>query len=62
VFCTVREPWPWPTCGYLAGAVTRHLELHGFAPEVRIDRCRAQGGQTCTLAVHFDGPQDGDPA
>lgn len=62
VFCTVRDVWPWPTCGYAASAVARHLELHGFAPTVRIDSCRAQGGQTCTLAVSFDGPLDGDAA
>ena len=62
VFCTLRDTWPWPTCAYAAGAITRHLELHGFAPDVRIDTCRAQGGQTCTLTVHFDGVPEGESA
>ena len=44
VFCTLRDTWPWPTCAYAAGALTRHLELHGFAADVRIETCRAAGG------------------
>lgn len=55
VFCTLRDSWPWPTCAYAAGAITRHLELHGFVPDVRIEACRAQSGQRCTLTVEFDG-------
>jgi len=55
VFCTLRDTWAWPTCGYAVGALTRHLELHGFAAEVRIDTCRAQGAPACTLTVYFDG-------
>lgn len=62
VFCTLRDTWPWPTCAYAAAAVTRHLELHGFAPEVRIETCRAQGGPCCTLTVHFDGVPEGESA
>lgn len=62
VFCTLRDTWPWPTCAYAAGALTRHLELHGFAADVRIQTCRATSGQACTLAVSFDGPLDPEPA
>ncbi|MBL8135916.1 MAG: hypothetical protein JNL48_04785 [Acidobacteria bacterium] len=62
VFCSLRDTWPWPTCAYAAAAVTRHLELLGFTPDVRIDTCRAQGGQTCTLTVHFDGRPEGESA
>lgn len=61
VFCTLRDTWPWPTCAYLTGALTRHLELHGFAADVRIEGCRAGGGQACTLAVAFDGAPATEP-
>jgi hypothetical protein len=51
VFCTLREPWPWPTCAYVAGAVQRWLELHGIEAQIAITACQAQGLPTCTLAV-----------
>lgn len=54
VFCTLRDPWPWPTCGYAAAAITRHLELHGFEAGARIERCRGQGGAACSLDVVYD--------
>jgi hypothetical protein len=56
VFCTLRDAWPWPTCGYLASAVGHWLTLHDLAAVVEVDGCRAQGGPRCTLAVHFDAP------
>lgn len=62
VFCTLRDTWAWPTCAYVAGALTRHLELHGVAADVRIETCRAQGGTTCTLVVDFDGAPPAEPA
>lgn len=62
VFCTLRDTWPWPTCAYVAGALTRHLELHGFAADVQIESCRAAGGHGCTLAVSFDGVPATEPA
>lgn len=58
VFCTLREPWPWPTCAYVAGALTRHFELHGLDAHVRIESCKAQGSEPCTLTVFFDGPPE----
>ena len=61
VFCTLRDPWPWPTCAYVAGALGRHLELHGLTAEARIEGCHAQGGASCTLTVVFDAPPAGEP-
>jgi hypothetical protein len=55
VFCSLRDTWPWPTCGWVAGALTRELELHGLPSAVRIETCRAQGGATCTHSIDFDG-------
>jgi len=54
VFCTLRDTWPWPTCVYVAAAVTRYLELHGVAAEVRIEGCCAQGGAACAFSVDFN--------
>jgi hypothetical protein len=62
VFCTLRETWAWPTCTYVAGALTRHFELHGVAADVRIETCCAQGGATCTLTVDFDGAPAAEPS
>lgn len=56
VFCTLREPWPWPTCTYFAAAIERHLELCGAPAAVRVDSCRASGSGSCRLDVDFTGP------
>jgi hypothetical protein len=53
VFCAVRGAWPWPTCTYVVGAVTRQLELHGIEAAVRIVRCRATDAGSCMLEVAF---------
>ena len=53
VFCTLRDPWPWPTCTYFASAIQRHLELCGSPAAVRIEACRAAGADPCRLAVDF---------
>jgi len=58
VFCTLREPWPWPTCTYFAAAIARHLELCGTPALARIDACRAQATGPCRLAFDFAGPPD----
>ncbi len=55
VFCVLRDTWPWPTCAWAAGALTRHLELHGVAAAVTIETCRAQGGTACRLTIDFTG-------
>ena len=54
VFCNVRDRWPWPTCAYVASAVSRLLELQGLTADVRVEACRAQGESACTLTVTFD--------
>ena len=53
VFCTLREPWPWPTCTYFSAAIARHLELCGAPAQVRIAACRARAAGSCRLAVDF---------
>jgi hypothetical protein len=53
VFCTLRDPWPWPTCTYFAAAIARHLELCGAPARVRIDTCRARAAGSCRLGVDF---------
>jgi hypothetical protein len=53
VFCTLRDPWPWPTCTYFASAIQRHLELCSSPAAVRIEACRASGADTCRLSVDF---------
>lgn len=55
IFCTLRDPWPWPTCTYVAAAVGRHLELLGHEATVRITACLAEGAPRCTLSVDFTG-------
>lgn len=62
VFCTLRDTWSWPTCGWVAAALARHLELHGLVADVRIETCRAQGGATCTFTVDFEKPAASEPA
>jgi hypothetical protein len=54
VFCHLRDRWPWPTCGYVASAVERLLELQGLSAAVHVEACHAQGESACTLAVTFD--------
>lgn len=54
VFCSLREPWPWPTCRYVAGAIERVLAQHGLAAQVRVEGCAGQGRSECALAVTFD--------
>ena len=56
VFCTLREPWPWPTCTYFAAAIQRHLELCGAPATVRVDSCKASGSGACRLDVDFTAP------
>ncbi len=62
VFCGLRDRWAWPTCGWVAGALSRYLELHGLEADVRIETCRAQGAPGCTLAIDFTGSAASEPA
>lgn len=51
IFCTVREPWPWPTCRYFAAAAQRQLELLELDGAVSIEQCRAMGADVCRLRL-----------
>ena len=53
IFCELREVWPWPTCGYYAAAVTRHLALQGVYADVAIETCQSSGAGPCRLTVTF---------
>jgi len=56
IFCTLREPWAWPTCTFFAAGVARQLELYGAPGRVSIDACRASGSDSCRLHVDFTTP------
>lgn len=53
LFCSVRHSAELPLCGFYASLVSRLLELHGAAMEVRIGRCRAVAGDACL--IEFQG-------
>ena len=53
VFCQLREPSAWPTCGYFAAAVDRYLALQGLTAQVVIEACEAAGAGRCRLQVVF---------
>lgn len=58
IFCSLREPWPWPTCHYFAAAVTHHLALQGVPAQVAITSCQGTGEPACVLEVTFARPRD----
>ncbi|MGE0815453.1 MAG: hypothetical protein AB7O28_02955 [Vicinamibacterales bacterium] len=62
VFCTLREPWPWPTCAYVAGALEKYFALHGLTADVQLAGCEAQGASHCTLTVTLASPAAGEIA
>ena len=63
VFCTLRDPWPWPTCTYFSAAIQRHVELCGApAPGGRSPACRATGAAACRLDVEFTAARPPEPA
>jgi hypothetical protein len=53
IFCELREPSPWPTCGYFAAAIDRYLALEGLVAEVVIESCEGGGAGPCRLHVVF---------
>lgn len=53
VFCSVREPVAHPLCRYYAAGVQRMLQMFGIDTVVRLETCRAAGGDTCSFIVPF---------
>ena len=53
IFCTVREPTPYPLCGFYAAAFARLLELFGLPADTQVVACRGTGESSCRLAVHL---------
>ncbi|MEZ5290520.1 MAG: hypothetical protein R2745_05520 [Vicinamibacterales bacterium] len=62
VFCTLREPWPWPTCAYFAGALGKYFALHGLDADVSLSNCQAQGAGHCTLTLTLASTTKSEPA
>ncbi len=55
VFCTVREPWRVPLCGFHAAVATETLAIFGFPARAQVTQCRAVAGSSCVIAVHLAG-------
>ncbi len=55
VFCTLREPWPWPTCQFFVEALSRDLARQGMPATVRGASCLATGSDACRFDVSFGG-------
>jgi bacteriochlorophyll 4-vinyl reductase len=51
VFCTVREPTPYPLCGFYAAAFTRLLALFNLPARTEVIACRGTGKASCVLQI-----------
>jgi len=51
IFCTVREPVPYPLCGFYAAAFTRLLELFNLRGTTEVVACRGTGKPSCILKL-----------
>ncbi len=51
VFCTVREPWARPLCGYYAAVLERSLTLVAVNGNVTIQSCQGAGAASCVIAL-----------
>jgi hypothetical protein len=58
VFCTVREPFARPLCGYYAAALERSLILASVKGRVAVQSCRGSGGGMCVIALNVLPEQD----
>lgn len=56
VFCSVREPAPYPLCTFYASACTRLLAIFGFETHADILSCRGTGESLCELSVQLVTP------
>jgi bacteriochlorophyll 4-vinyl reductase len=53
VFCSVREPWARPLCGYYAAALTRALSLVSVNGKVHVHSCQGTGAPACVIAMRL---------
>lgn len=51
IFCTVREPVPYPLCGFYAAAFTRLMALFDIGARTEVLACRGTGEASCVLQV-----------
>jgi hypothetical protein len=51
IFCTVREPVPFPLCGFYASAARRLMETFNLNARAQVVTCRATGEPTCMIKV-----------
>ena len=63
IFCTVREPVPYPLCGFYAAAVTKMMALFNVRARTEVVACRGTGEPTCVLKVALlNGQPSGEPS
>jgi hypothetical protein len=51
VFCSVREPFARPLCGYYAAALERSLSLVSVKGTVAVQSCQGVGASSCVIAL-----------
>ena len=51
VFCSVREPFERPLCGYYAAALSRVLALVSVHGNVHVESCQGAGAPACVIAL-----------
>src|SRR4029078_201928 len=52
VFCSVREPFSRPLCGYYASALERSLILASVKGRAAVQSCRGNGAGVCVIALN----------
>jgi hypothetical protein len=57
VFCTVRQPFARPLCGYYAAALQRTLSLLALEGSVSVEACQGAGAQSCTIVLKVPSGQ-----
>jgi hypothetical protein len=59
VFCSVREPFSRPLCGFYAAALERSLMLASVKGRVAVQSCKGAGAGSCVIALSVlpDEPQ-----
>jgi hypothetical protein len=55
IFCSVREPFEHPLCGFYASAVARLFRQFGLGSDVKVTECRATGARACLLTIAVTG-------
>jgi hypothetical protein len=53
VFCSVREPFARPLCGYYAAALSRALALVSVNGKVHVQSCQGSGAPACVIALRL---------